>query len=195
MSRNLLLAAITVICLAFLLVPTFTQGKPPQAAGTTVSADQIKRGEYLVYIGLCHDCHTPKKMGPKGPEPDMSKKLAGHLSTTRVPEVPANVIGPDKWGALGNNDFTAWAGPWGVSFAANLTSDEETGIGTWNEAMFIKAMRTGKHLGEGRDILPPMPWPWIAMMTDDDLKAIFAYLKSVPPIKNPVPDPIPPMGQ
>jgi hypothetical protein len=94
---------------------------------------------------------------------------------------------------LGNEHFTAWAGPWGVSFSMNLTPDEETGMGTWNEAMFIKAMRTGKHLGEGREILPPMPWPYLAKATDQDLKAIFAYLKSIPPVKNAVPDPIPPM--
>jgi hypothetical protein len=194
MSRNLLLSAITVLCLAFLLLPTFTQGKPPQAAGMN-SADQIKRGEYLVNFGNCHDCHSPKNFGPKGPEPDMTKALSGYPASAKLPEIPKGVVGPDKWGAVGTNDFTAWAGPWGVSFSANITPDQETGIGTWNEAMFIKAMRTGKHMGEGRDILPPMPWPGIALLSDDDLKAIFAYLKSIKPIKNAVPDPIPPMAQ
>ncbi len=90
--------------------------------------------------------------------------------------------------------LTAWAGPWGVSFAVNLTPDRETGIGEWNEEMFIKAMRTGKHQGQpnGRDILPPMPWPDLKDLTDGDLKAIWAYLRSVPPVKNQVPFPLPP---
>jgi hypothetical protein len=53
-------------------------------------------------------------------------------------------------------------------------------------------MRTGKHLGVGRAILPPMPWPGVAALTDEDLKALFAYLQSLKPISNLVPQPIPP---
>jgi hypothetical protein len=88
--------------------------------------------------------------------------------------------------------LTAWSGPWGVSFAANLTPDQNTGLGTWTEDMFVKAIRTGKHMGVSRPILPPMPWQDIAAMSDGDLKAIYAYLRSIPPIVNHVPDPIPP---
>jgi mono/diheme cytochrome c family protein len=193
MSRNLLLSAITILCLLFLLLPTFTHGKPPQAAAA--SPDQVKRGQYLVTFGGCNDCHTPKKMGPKGPEPDMTRMLSGHPAEEKLPEIPAGVLGPDKWGILATGDGTAWAGPWGVSFTMNLTPDQETGLGSWTEAMFIKAMRTGKHMGEGRDILPPMPWPSLQALTDDDLKAIFAYLHTIPPVKNAVPDPIPPAGK
>jgi mono/diheme cytochrome c family protein len=194
MKRNLLLGAIALLCTGFLLVSGFTQDKPATQAAPA-QMDQVKRGEYLVALGVCHDCHTPKTFGPTGPEPDMSRALSGHPADVKVPPIPEGVLGPGKWAALGNEHFTAWAGPWGVSFAMNLTPDEETGIGTWNEAMFIKALRTGKHLGEGRDILPPMPWPFIAKATDEDLKAIFAYLKSVKPVKNAVPDPIPPAGK
>jgi hypothetical protein len=61
--------------------------------------------------------------------------------------------------------------------------------------MFIKAIRNGKDMGEGRPILPPMPWPEYRHFTDDELKSIFAYLKSLPPISNAVPDPISPTGQ
>ena len=88
---------------------------------------------------------------------------------------------------------TAWSGPWGVSFAANLTPDPETGI--WREMteeQFIQALRTGRHLGQGRPILPPMPWPLYGKKTDEDLKAIYAYLQTIPPIRNKVPDPLPP---
>lgn len=156
--------------------------------------DQVKRGHYLTLIGGCHDCHTPKIFTEKGPEPDMKRAFMGHPADLKAPEVPAGVIAPGKWGALGNEHFTAWAGPWGVSFAQNLTPDMETGLGSWTVDMFIKAIRTGKHMGEGRDILPPMPWPMLRNATDEDLTAIFAYLQSVPPIKNAVPDPIPPVA-
>ena len=87
---------------------------------------------------------------------------------------------------------TAWAGPWGVSFTANLTPDEDTGIGAWSEDIFIATLRTGKHWGQSRQILPPMPWFNYGKMSDDDLKAVYAYLRSIPPVKNRVPTPLPP---
>ncbi|HMK37704.1 MAG TPA: c-type cytochrome [Bacteroidota bacterium] len=152
----------------------------------------IARGKYLVTLGSCNDCHSPKVMTPKGPVVDESRPLSGSPAGIPVPEIPPGVLGPDKWGALGSNDLTAWAGPWGVSFSRNLTPDKETGLGSWNEAMFIKALRTGKDMGEGRPILPPMPWDMINQATDSDLKAIFAYLQSLKPVKNAVHDPIPP---
>ncbi len=196
MKRNLILSGITILCTAFLLIAGFTQDKPAaQTTALSANANIVKRGQYLTIIGGCHDCHTPKTFGPKGPEPDLSRALSGYPSNTKLPEIPAGIIAPDKWGAVITNDLTAWAGPWGVSFAINLTPDDETGIGSWNEAMFLKALRTGKHLGEGRDILPPMPWQALSQATDEDLKALFAYLRTIQPIKNAVPDPIPPTGK
>ena len=156
---------------------------------------QIARGKYLVTIAVCNDCHSPKIFTAMGPIPDTTKMLSGHPAEWKVPAIPPGVLAPDKWGALGSADLTAWAGPWGVSFAANLTPDEETGIGSWTPEMFMKAIRTGKHMGEGREILPPMPWPMIRSASDDDLKAIFAYLHSLPAISNAVPDPISPTGE
>ncbi|HXG47292.1 MAG TPA: c-type cytochrome [Methylomirabilota bacterium] len=150
-------------------------------------AELIARGQYLVTIGVCNDCHTPFKMGPNGPEPDMTRMLSGHPETNQLPPPPSL---PPGWGYTGSADNTAWAGPWGISYTANLTPDQNTGIGIWDEAMFIKTIRNGRHMGEGRPLLPPMPWPWYAKMTDDDLRAIFAYLKSIPPISNRVPDPV-----
>ena len=70
-----------------------------------------------------------------------------------------------------NDDLTAWSGAWGVSFAANLTPDETTGIGLWCEELFVNAIKNGKHMGAGRPILPPMPWFWYNQLPDDDLKA------------------------
>jgi hypothetical protein len=153
----------------------------------------VEWGKYLTMVAGCHDCHTPKKIAPNGqPEPDMTMELAGHPAGGKLKAVPAGLVGPDGYRAVANNHFTAWVGPWGVSFAMNLTPDEATGLGSWTEKMFIDAIRNGKHQGTGRPILPPMPWSAYMNMTDDDLKAVFAYLQSLPPINNPVPEPLPP---
>lgn len=161
---------------------------------TTLTPEQrIERGKYLVGIMSCHDCHTPLKMGPKGPEPDMARALTGHPETMQMPAPPA--VGQGPWGWAGAATNTAFAGPWGISFTANLTSDKETGLGTWNEEMFIATMRTGRHQGRGRAILPPMPWFSLNAATDDDLRSIFAYLHSLPPFVNHVPQPIDPPEQ
>jgi len=155
----------------------------------------IEKGRYLVTLGGCNHCHSPKVMTPMGPVPDTTRLLSGHSAKAPLPDVPKDLIAPDKWGAVTNNDLTEWAGPWGVSFARNLTPDLATGIGSWTVDIFIKAMRTGKDMGKGRNILPPMPWSDIGESTDSDLKAIFAYLKSLKPINNAVPNPISPAGE
>jgi hypothetical protein len=154
-----------------------------------VAAKRIERGKYLVTIMSCNDCHTPYKMGTNGPEPDMSRMLSGHPEAMKLPP-PPKPSGPWIVAFTGTN--TAFAGPWGISYTSNLTPDKNTGLGIWTEDMFLKAMKTGKHMGTSRQIQPPMPWPWIGQATDEDLKAIFAYLKSVPPITNHVPDYEPP---
>lgn len=184
-SRALLVAAAVALSIPVVAV---AQGKPKAPAK---QSKQVQRGEYLLKITGCHDCHTPLTMGPQGPMPDMTKALIGHPEGMQMPPPPAGV-GP--WIAAGAATNTAWAGPWGVSYTANLTPDKETGLGNWTEQQFIQAMRTGKHLGQGRPILPPMPWQNLAAMTDEDIKALFAYLKSLAPVKNKVPEPTPPAG-
>ena len=151
------------------------------------NAETIKRGNYLLLTAGCHDCHTPMKMGAQGPEPDMSLALSGHPAAMQLPPPPAP-SGP--WIASIAATMTAWAGPWGISYTANLTPDKETGLGNYTEAQFIQTIRDGKKQGRGRALLPPMPWPMYRNFTDEDLKAIFAYLQSVKPIKNKVPDPV-----
>jgi mono/diheme cytochrome c family protein len=167
---------------------------PVAAAQNASASSQVKRGEYLATFGGCHDCHSPKVMTPNGPAPDKTRLLSGHPADAQLPPIPPGVVGPapNQWEAMTNGDLTAWVGPWGVSFAANLTPDKATGLGGWTADQFIKTMRTGKHLGVGRPILPPMPWFDIAPLTDADLKALFSYLRSVKPVQNPVPAPIPP---
>ena len=188
-DRSLLLLA---CCLAFASACS-TQAPGADDTGkhlvslTTPTPDPIKRGEYLVTTTFCNDCHTPFKMGPNGPEPDMSRMLSGHPEDMKMGPPPKLTGG---WGMAAAVTNTAWTGPWGISYTANLTPDMETGTGSWTEEMFVQAMRTGKHLGTSRPILPPMPWPFLAKMTDEDLKAIFAFLRTVKPIVNHVPAPV-----
>jgi mono/diheme cytochrome c family protein len=157
------------------------------------STARVKRGEYLVTISGCNDCHSPKIMTPQGPVPDPKRLLSGHSAAEPLPAITdKKMIAPGQW-ALFSSGLTAAVGPWGTSFAANLTPDD-TGIGNWTEAQFFKAIREGKSKGlDGtRPMLPPMPWFNFAKMSDEDLKAVFAYLKSIPPVQNAVPNPIPP---
>jgi hypothetical protein len=148
----------------------------------------IKRGSYLVYTMLCDDCHSPKKMGPNGPEIIPELRLSGARHDTKLP--PLDVSEIKKGWTLFNEDFTSIAGQWGVSYAGNLTSDE-TGIGNWTEEQFKKAITQGKYKGldNSRGLLPPMPWPQFSILNDADIKAIYTYLKSTNPVKNVVPAP------
>ncbi len=159
------------------------------ASSTASKEAQIERGKYLVTVAVCNDCHTPLKVGANGPEPDMSRMLSGHPSDLKV-EPPPQTDG--FWMFAGSRTATAWAGPWGVSFTKNLTPDTLTGIGIWTEEIFMNAIRNGKHWGVSRPIMPPMPWQYYRNFTDEDLKAIYAYLQSIPPIFNEVPEYIPP---
>jgi len=160
------------------------------ATAQTRTADaRVERGRYLVAFAACGDCHTPLKDGPGGPEPDLSRFLAGHPEALKMPAPPAP-RGPWIWAGAATN--TAFAGPWGVSYAANLTPDKNTGLGIWTESMFLAAMRTGKHMGTSRPIAPPMPWESIKTASDADLKAIYVYLRTIKPVVNHVPDYAPP---
>jgi hypothetical protein len=153
-------------------------------------ASRVERGRYIVNSFGCTDCHSPKVMGPTGPAPDPTRAFSGHPEGEAMPAAPASQ-GP--WIVRTNDSLTAWTGPWGTSFPANLTPDRETGLGTWTEDTFVKTVRTGRHMGQGREILPPMPIEQLAHMDDDDLRSIFAYLRSLPPVKNRVPAPVPPV--
>ena len=152
---------------------------------------RIRRGERLVKIGGCNDCHTPWKVGSQGPEPDLSRMLSGHPEQLRMPP-PPQLSGP--WLTVAAATNTAWAGPWGVSYTSNLTPDADTGLGRWTEKNFVEAIRSGRHMGRGRPILPPMPVQNLAALSDDELGAIFAYLRSVPAIHNRVPEPVAPLA-
>jgi mono/diheme cytochrome c family protein len=181
MNRKILLAT---GALSIGLGPLTALGAAKSATGN--SSPQAQRGAYLVQMGSCNDCHTPwvfdADLGM--PVPDMSRMLSGH------PEKA-----PDPEGKMGKHDialigptFTSFQLPFGTVYAANLTPDKDTGLGSWTKQMFVQAFRKGKHMGgDGRAIMPPMPWMNIAALTDQDLKAVYAYLMSIPPIRNSVP--------
>jgi mono/diheme cytochrome c family protein len=158
-------------------------------AADPAPAEQVARGKYLVMTSGCHDCHTPWKMTQEGPKPDFDRSLSGHPEGLDMPAAPQP---SEPWLMTAAATNTAFAGPWGVSFTANLTPDRETGLGKWNARTFTDTIRTGRHLGRGREILPPMPVPVYRNMTDQDLAAVFAYLQSIPAIRNRVPEPRPP---
>jgi mono/diheme cytochrome c family protein len=165
-------------------------GLAPAAAADDAAQSRIARGKYLVETSGCADCHTPHKLGPNGPEPDETMAYAGHPEAMALP--PAPKLPPGPWLFTGTGTMTAWSGPWGTSYTANLTPDKETGIGAWTEENFVQALRTGRHMGKGRPILPPMPLLPLRKATDDHLKDMYAYFMSLKPIRNKVPAPLPP---
>ncbi|RYY15049.1 MAG: diheme cytochrome c-553 [Chitinophagaceae bacterium] len=162
-----------------------TSKTAPESVATISKDSLIRRGEYLVNVIGCGDCHSPKRMGPKGPEADPALLLSGHPAGMAIASI--DTAASRQW-LLFNSSLTASVGPWGISYAANLTSDD-TGIGTWTEEQFFRSIREGKAKGlaNGRMLLPPMPWPNFAQLTDHDLKSIFFYLKSTKAVKNLVP--------
>ena len=148
--------------------------------------DIIKEGERLVASHDCEICHSPKRMGPQGPEIIPELRFSGHPSTATLPAASEEAL-KAGW-VLFAPDFTSVVGPWGQSYAANISSDS-TGIGMWTEAQFKKAVTEGKLKGldNTRPILPPMPWQAFKHLTDEEISSIFAYLKSTKPVKNVVP--------
>lgn len=195
--KSLVMAA-TGLCI--IMVLALCTNVNPRESHTEVTAkptvtDLVKRGELLVTIGGCNDCHSPKVMTANGPEPDPARLLSGHPAQDPLPAITEKkMVAPGQW-VLFAPDLTAAVGPWGTSFAANLTPDD-TGIGNWDFEQFKKAIREGKSKGMdgARPLLPPMPWFNFAKMSDDDLLAVFTYLKSLPPVKNVVPNPMPPVS-
>lgn len=182
MKRGLL--GLTLVAAIGAVAVTTTASKAP-SRNTQLQA-RVERGRYLVSAIGCNDCHTPLKMGARGPEPDFSRMLSGHPAQMKADVAPKLQPGPWMWAGAATN--TAFAGPWGISYAANLTPDKNTGIGIWTEDMFVKTIKTGRHWGVARPILPPMPWQAFSTMTEEDLRSIYAYLRTVKPVTNQVPD-------
>jgi len=179
------------LCLVLFTISCTNSQKPAQEEIALTGDALVAKGEYLVTVMGCNDCHSPKQLGPRGPELIPELLLSGYPAERPIMSFDTTLT--NKGFAVFYPDLTASAGPWGISFAANLTPDA-TGIGTWTEEQFNKAMKEGKFKGlDGtRRLLPPMPVENFTNIKDEDLKAIFAYLKSINPVKNAVPAAIPP---
>lgn len=191
MKKTYLIVMLMAVILVAVLAACTSGAGRASSSEVVISQDSlVKRGAYLVYTMLCDDCHSPKKMGPNGPEIIPELRLSGARHNTKLPALDPEQI--KKGWTLFNEDFTSIAGAWGVSFAGNLTSDA-TGIGNWTEEQFKKALTQGKYKGldNSRGLLPPMPWPQFSILNDADIKAIYTYLKSTSPVENVVPAPIP----
>ena len=184
-GRTVLIAATAVMCTAAIGFTTLSKSEAWGNTDEALPMERAARGEYLVKIMGCNECHTPLKMGPGGPEPDMTRFLSGHPEPIGpLPDTKAN--NPSPRSGLPTN--TAFRGPWGVSYAFNLTPEQNTGLGIWTEEMFVQTIRTGRHMGVSRPINPPMPWSAYRNATDEDLKSIYAYLRTIEPIVNHVPE-------
>jgi hypothetical protein len=199
-KQTTLFIALCVICCLFYRCSNNSTTNAPATNDSSVSASnnyggyasQAEWGGHLVTICGCNDCHTPKKMTDHGPDNDSSLLLSGHPSQISGPSLKPEQLAQ---GMVATNDLTAWIGPWGISYAANLTPDS-TGLGSWSEEQFMTCIRQGlfKGLAGSRSIVMPMPIMNFKNMTDDELKAIFAYLKTKKPIHNVVADYQPPVG-
>lgn len=170
-----------------------TKAEQPPVKKELSRSELVARGQYLTMVSGCNDCHSPKVFTAHGMQLDSTRLLSGHPGGSPLPKVDKKALKPGEW-LLFAGDITAYIGPWGMSFSANLTPDSATGIGAWTEENFIQTLRIGKHLGQpgGRPIAPPMPWELIGKMTDEDLKSIYTYLQSIPPVNNRVPAPFSP---
>ena len=180
MHRNLLIFCVVVLFVGVVIALSIRSVES--------QSDMVQRGKYLVdAVSACGYCHTPRS----GAEYNMNLYLAGHPAGKPYPSYNFSMMQQGIF-TLTSPQMSAFSGPFGTSFASNLTPDKETGLGEWTEEMFINAMRTGLHQGvEGnRAILPPMPVKHYAQMNDEDLKAIWAYLKTIKPVKNEVNPPL-----
>lgn len=180
MHRNYIIFCTTLILVGIVIVLNINSVES--------QSDMVQRGKYLVEtVGACGHCHTPRT----GAEYNMDMYLAGHPANAPYPRYNFSMMQQGIF-ILTSPQMSAFSGPFGTSFASNLTPDNETGLGEWTEKMFIDAMRTGHHQGNmsNRKIFPPMPTKHYAEMNDADLKAIWAYLRTIKPVKNEVSPPL-----
>ena len=180
MHRNLLIFCTVVLFVGSIIALSINSVES--------QSDMVQRGKYLVdAAGACGHCHTPRA----GAEYNMDMYLAGHPANAPYPRYNFSMMQQGIF-ILTSPQMSAFSGAFGTSFASNLTPDNETGLGEWTEKMFIDAMRTGHHQGDksNRKIFPPMPTKHYAQMNDTDLKAIWAYLRTIKPVKNEVSPPL-----
>lgn len=147
--------------------PTPIIEAPAPRPGSYAPADRQKvaHGEYLVELLACGACHTH---GALIGEPDAERGLAG----SRIGIAFINPLGDDKPG---------------IVFPPNITPDMDTGIGGWSDAQIGNAIRAGKGRYANRSIVV-MPWPGYARLSQGDVAAMVAYLRSIEPVEHLVPN-------
>jgi len=193
-KNNFLILTLTAISFSLTMLSCSNSNQKSSEEKKTIAENPeaiVKHGKYLVTIMGCNDCHSPKRMVANGPEIIPELLLSGYPSDRPIVKFDSKMI-KDGF-AMFYPDLTGSAGPWGVSFAGNLTPDE-TGIEYWTEEQFKKAITQGKFKGldGGRMLLPPMPWFNYSSLKNVDVHAIFMYFRSIKPVKNLVPAPITP---
>ncbi|HEV8479875.1 MAG TPA: c-type cytochrome [Candidatus Eisenbacteria bacterium] len=163
LPQRMIPAAVIAAPLIALALASCSRPASQETTTQPAAEDSIARGRYLVAVAGCNDCHTP---GYFYNAPDTTRLLSG--------------------------SEVGWMGPWGVSYARNITPDDSTGIGTWTADQIVTAIRTGQRPDGSHILLPPMPWPDFSHLTDKDAYAIAAYLKSIPPVRHVAPAIVPP---
>ena len=180
-----------LIILSLALVVLITNIPDLVASKDIDKENKIKFGKLLTQEFGCVDCHTPKIIINNQILIDESRMFSGHPQDKILPVFPPELVGPRKWEGLYIADMTAWGGTWGISYAANLTPDKKTGIGNLSEENFISILSLGIHSNLSREILPPMPWNQISRLNEEEIGAIYLYLRTIKPIKNKVPESVP----
>ncbi|MEX2354222.1 MAG: c-type cytochrome, partial [Gammaproteobacteria bacterium] len=151
------------------LTPATMLDSPEPVVNTSYPPEQVNHGRYLVELLGCASCHTD---GALVGEPDFQRHLAGSGT------------------GIAYSNPMAQRNP-GVVYPPNLTPDPETGLGNWTDTAMINMIRSGTTPSGGHS-LPVMPWPAYAKITDNDVQAIVAYLRSLPPVHHRVPDNVAP---
>jgi hypothetical protein len=190
MRNKFLTISLAIVAATGILVACTDTSASEKESKPLSKAELVERGEYLVNAVGCDDCHSPKRMGPNGPEIIEELRFSGYPSERPFSKVDTHTV-KNGWMLFGT-DLTSAVGPWGMSFAGNISSDA-TGIGNWKEEQFFKVIREGKFKGldNSRPLLPPMPWFVYKNFSDDDIRSIFTYLQSTKPVHNVVPAPRP----
>lgn len=179
-SSLLIIAAVSIVTVG-------CSQKP--ATEVAYSPERLEIGQAIVEGWNCSFCHTPQISGPDGKlMPDPKRLMSGHPADDKIPAVPEMVMTSPEWMEfLDNLDSTVWATDNLIVFSANLTPDDETGIGTWTEVEFVETIREGRHRGIERRIKYPMPWQELSEVSDEELLSVYEYLMSLETVSNKVP--------
>jgi mono/diheme cytochrome c family protein len=171
------------ILLGTLFLLSILAGCDQRVVASGMPYDPVARGSYLVRTMGCGDCHTPRDQNGKE---IAGLELTGHPADAPLPSWEPAMLEKQNLATIAATG-TAFAGPFGISVAPNLTPDRETGTGELTADGLLQSWRSGKHWREDRMVLPPMPVPYYRELEEADVRAIHAYLHSLKPQRNQAP--------